>query len=286
MYRAKERGGAGCELFDEAMRGSAAARFEVENDLRRALERDELSLAYQPIVSLDDGRIVAVEALLRWTHPVRGAVPPVEFIPIAEESGLIEPIGRWVLATACREAAAWCKTWPEVLPMGISVNVSGVQIARPDLPEVIAGVLSATGLEPQRLNLEVTENVMLRDADALLAAMPALKETGVRLMLDDFGTGYSSLAYLTRLPLDALKVDRRFIDGLGTDARSNAITEAIIAMASALSLDVVAEGIETPLQVSELTRMHCKLVQGFYYSRPVTAERIAGMLRDPVLPKT
>jgi diguanylate cyclase (GGDEF)-like protein/PAS domain S-box-containing protein len=283
MYRAKDRGRARYEVFDEGMRGRAIERLRMENDLRRALERDQLRLEYQPVVSLVNLSIIGVEALLRWRHPERGEIPPSEFIPIAEENGLIEPIGRWVLENACRQAAQWYASRPDSAPIAMSVNLSAVQVARRTLPEVVRAALSSTGLDPACLSLEITETVMVRDADGLTDILQALKALGVRLVLDDFGTGYSSLSYLTRLPLDVLKVDRSFVDGLGNEPRDTAITETIIAMSRALSLDVVAEGVETPEQVRELSRLGCTAAQGFHFSRAVPAREITDALeRGPV----
>jgi diguanylate cyclase (GGDEF)-like protein/PAS domain S-box-containing protein len=278
MNRAKERGRARYELFDEGLRGRALSRLRVENDLRRALERDELTLEYQPLVSLQDFSIVGVEALLRWEHPERGLIAPLDFIPVAEENGLIEPIGRWVLEHACRQAARWYRDRPDSPPLSMAVNLSAVQIANPCLADTVSGALRGAGLDPACLALEITESVLLADADGLTEALSALKAIGVRLVLDDFGTGYSSLSYLTRLPLDVLKVDRSFIDGLGTEPRDTAITEAIVAMSHALSLRVVGEGAETGLQVAELNRLGCDYVQGFHFSRPVPAPAITRML--------
>ena len=278
MYRAKDRGRARYEVFDEGMRGRAIERLRMENDLRRALERDQLRLEYQPVVSLTNFSLVGVEALLRWHHPDRGEIPPSEFIPIAEENGLIEPIGRWVLENACRQAAQWYGARPDSAPLAMSVNLSAVQVARRTLPEVVRAVLSSSGLDPACLSLEITETVMVRDADGLKDVLHALKALGVRLVLDDFGTGYSSLSYLTRLPLDMLKVDRSFVDGLGNEPRDTAITETIIAMSRALSLDVVAEGVETAEQVNELSRLGCTLAQGFHFSRAVPAREITHAL--------
>ncbi|MDQ6816479.1 MAG: EAL domain-containing protein, partial [Actinomycetota bacterium] len=280
MYRAKERGRARYELFDEIMRGRAIARLRVENDLRRALERGELRLDYQPVVSLRDHSIVSVEALVRWEHPERGVIAPGEFIPVAEENGMIEQIGRWVLDRACRQAARWCSLRPDSAPIGVSVNLSAVQVGKRDLADTVATVLRATGLDPGCLSLEITETVMLRDVEPLADVLRALKAIGVGLALDDFGTAYSSLGYLTHLPLDALKIDRSFVDGLGTERRDTAITEAIIAMSRALSLNVIAEGVETQLQVDELVRLGCQLAQGFHFSRPVPAREITSMLRE------
>jgi diguanylate cyclase (GGDEF)-like protein/PAS domain S-box-containing protein len=280
MYRAKERGRARYEVFDEAMRGRALARLRVENDLRRALERSEFQLDYQPIVSLPDRAIVGVEALIRWHHPERGLVPPVEFIPVAEENGLIEPIGRWVLERACRQAAQWHSEWPDARPLEMSVNLSAIQLAKPGLADTVEAALQATGLDPACLCLEITETAMLREPEAIEEALRALGALGVRLALDDFGTGYSSLSYLPRLPLDTLKIDRSFVDGLGVESQDTAITEAIIAMSRALSLTVVAEGVEVEPQAEELVRLGCELAQGFHFCRPVAAREISVMLRD------
>jgi diguanylate cyclase (GGDEF)-like protein/PAS domain S-box-containing protein len=278
MHRAKERGRARYELFDEGIRGRAISRLRVENDLRRALERDELTLDYQPVVSLLDRSIVSVEALIRWEHPARGRLPPLDFIPVAEESGLIEPIGRWVLEHACRQAAYWYQTRPDSPPVSMAVNLSAVQLQNPALADTVSAALRGSGLDPCCLSLELTETATVDDSDDLTEVLRALKAVGARLVLDDFGTGYSSLAYLTKLPLDALKVDRSFIRGLGTDPRDTAVTEAIVAMSHALSLEVVGEGAETELQVAELTRVGCDLVQGYHFSPPVPATVITSML--------
>jgi diguanylate cyclase (GGDEF)-like protein/PAS domain S-box-containing protein len=280
MHRAKERGRARYELFDEALRGRALSRLRVENDLRRALDRDELTLHYQPLVSLRDRQMVSVEALVRWDHPERGRISPADFIPVAEENGLIEPIGRWVLEHACRQAAEWCRARPDAAPLTMGVNLSAAQLANPALAQTVATALRVSGLDPSCLALELTESMLVGDTEQLSETLVALKALGLRLVLDDFGTGYSSLSYLTRLPLDSLKVDRSFVDGLGTESRDTAVTEAIIAMSRALSLRVVGEGAETEQQVAELARLGCDLVQGFYFSRPVEAEEITRMLTD------
>jgi diguanylate cyclase (GGDEF)-like protein/PAS domain S-box-containing protein len=278
MYRAKEHGRGRYEVFDDAMRGRAMARLRVENDLRRALDRDELRLVYQPVVALASQEIVGVEALLRWHHPTLGMISPAEFIPVAEESGLIGAIGEWVLERACRQAAIWYPMRPDAAPFGLSVNLSAVQLAKPGFAETVNAVLSDTGLEPTCLSLEITESVLLADSEALTQTLRALKASGVRLVIDDFGTGYSALGYLTRMALDALKIDRSFVVGLGIKPRDTAIAEAIVGMSRALSLEVIAEGVETPLQLAALRSLGCGLAQGFYFSAPVPPEAITSML--------
>ncbi|MGH2915516.1 MAG: putative bifunctional diguanylate cyclase/phosphodiesterase [Solirubrobacteraceae bacterium] len=280
MHRAKERGRARYELFDEGMRGRAMYRLRVENSLRRALERDELTLDYQPVVSLTDRSVVAVEALIRWEHPERGRIPPVEFIPVAEENGLIDAIGRWVLQRACRQTARWHRMWPDSRPLQMSVNLSAAQVRDPSLVGIVADALRSTGIDPLCLALELTESVLVDESVQLHATLDALKGLGVRLVLDDFGTGYSSLSYLSRLPFDALKIDRSFVDGLGTEPRDTAIAEAIVAMARALSLNVVGEGAETEGQVAELRRLGCDLIQGYHFSPPVAPVELERMLSE------
>jgi diguanylate cyclase (GGDEF)-like protein/PAS domain S-box-containing protein len=280
MYRAKERGRARYEMFDDGMRERAIARLQVEIDLRHALARDELLLDYQPIVSLRTAAIVGVEALLRWQHPTRGTIAPGEFIVVAEDSGLIEPIGGWVLEHACRQAARWYHARPDAPPLGVSVNVSCKQLATRRLPEVVARLLSETGLDPGCLTLEITESVMIGDAETVIETLHALKRIGVRLALDDFGTGYSSLGFLTRLPLDALKIDRVSVEGVGSNPRDNAIVAAVIAMSRALSIQVIGEGVETAVHERELRRLGCDLAQGYHFARPGPAETVTAMLRD------
>ena len=283
MYRAKERGRARYELFDTALRARAVERLVIENDLRRALEREELALAYQPVVSLGDGHVIAVEALLRWNHPGRGAVPAADFVPVAEETGLIEPIGHWVLQEACLQTARWQEAAPDGPPMTISVNISARQLAQRDFPEMVARVLRRTRLAPECLALEITERTLIEDAEVPTRTLNSLSELGVRLMLDDFGTGYSSLTYLKRYPLDALKVDRSFVDGLGDRTRDTEIVRTILAMAEALGMAVIAEGVETAEQRDELLRLGCRQAQGYLFSRPVTARKLTALLDAGVL---
>jgi diguanylate cyclase (GGDEF)-like protein/PAS domain S-box-containing protein len=278
MYQAKGRGRGRFEVFDRAMRLRTVARLSLENDLRRALERDELRIDYQPIVSLRDHSIVSVEALLRWQHPERGLVGPQEFIPVAEESGLIDPIGRWVLEAACRQAAEWHAATPDARPVGISVNLSMRQLTQRDLEATVAAALEMTGIEPSSVCLEITESVLLEEPARVSETIRRVARLGVRFVLDDFGTGYSSLAYLTQLPIDGLKVDRSFVEALGSDGRSTAITTAIVRMAQALSVDVIAEGVETERQLTALRQLHCELAQGFLLHRPLAAPAISELL--------
>ena len=278
MYRAKERGRARCEIFDAEMRARALRRLEVERELRQGVERSELELNYQPMVKLADGQITGFEALVRWNHPGRGQLDPGEFISVADESGLIEPIGRWVQECACRQIAEWHAQRPDERPLDVSINLSARQVGHRDLPASVAEVLALTGLDPMHLRLEITESVLVEESMAARATLEALSEIGVRLILDDFGTGFSSLANLNRFPLDALKIDRSFIDGLGVEQDRTVIVEAIIGMAKALSLDVIAEGVQNEAQVSELRRLGCDYAQGHLFSRALPAAEITAML--------
>jgi diguanylate cyclase (GGDEF)-like protein/PAS domain S-box-containing protein len=278
MYRAKERGRARCELFDAEMRARAMRRLEVERELRDALDRDELELHYQPVIALRSGEITGLEALVRWRHPERGLLDPGDFVSIAEDSGLIEPIGRWVQESACRQVIDWHEHRPDQRPFDVSVNLSARQVAHRDLAASVSEVLARTGLEPANLRLEITESVLVEESATAIATLEALSEIGVGLVLDDFGTGYSSLAYLNRFPFDALKIDRSFVDALGVEQEPTAIVEAIIGMARALSLDVIAEGVENEAQLSELRRLGCDYAQGHLFSRALPAEKISALL--------
>jgi diguanylate cyclase (GGDEF)-like protein/PAS domain S-box-containing protein len=278
MYRAKEKGRARCEVFDEEMRARAVRRLQVERELRQALDAEELLLQYQPVVDLASGEVTAVEALLRWQHPERGMLWPPDFIPVAEESGLIEPIGRWMLDRACQQTVTWHEEHPDSRPIDLAVNLSARQVTHRDLTASVAEVLARTGLEPARLRMEITESVLVEEFELATAALQELKTLGVRLVLDDFGTGYSSLAYVNRFPLDALKIDRSFVDGLGAEQERTAIVEAIIGMARALSLEVIAEGVENEAQLIELRRLGCDQAQGFYFERPVAAGQVSRLI--------
>jgi diguanylate cyclase (GGDEF)-like protein/PAS domain S-box-containing protein len=263
LYRAKARGRGRCELFDAPMRAQAMARLEIETGLRVALGTEQLEMHYQPVVDLDSGDTLALEALMRWRHPVRGSVSPGEFIPVAEESGLIVALGRWALNEACAHAAA---LGPDGAP--VSVNLSARQLAHPAIVDDVAGALQRAGLPPARLWLELTETALFEEADAPLPVLHELKDLGVALVLDDFGTGYSSLAYLQRFPLDALKIDRAFVAEMTEDPRAAALVEAIATMARSLGLTVVPEGIETGAQREALLALGCRYGQGFLFGRP------------------
>jgi diguanylate cyclase (GGDEF)-like protein/PAS domain S-box-containing protein len=286
MYQAKARGRGRFEVFDGAMRARTVKRLSVENDLRRALERDELRVAYQPIVSLEDRALVAVEALLRWEHPVRGLLTPAEFIPVAEESGLIESIGRWVLGSACAQAAQWHAQCPDAAPLGIAVNLSARQFTQCELEQTVLQALEHSGIDPASLCLEITESVLLEEPDRVSETISAVARHGVRFVLDDFGTGYSSLAYLGRLPIDGLKVDRSFVNELGSNSRSTAITTAIVRMAQALSIEVIAEGVENETQLKLVRDLGCDLAQGFYFHRPLQVPQISALLDAKQLKRT
>jgi diguanylate cyclase (GGDEF)-like protein/PAS domain S-box-containing protein len=283
MYRAKAGGRSRCVLFDAEMRAAAMMRLEVERDLRQALDRDELALHYQPVVNLRSGEINGLEALVRWRHPERGMLDPAEFVSIAEDSGLIEPIGRWVQERACRQALTWQQLRPDARPFDVAVNLSARQAAHRDLPSIVEEVLARTGLDPVHLRLEITESVLIDESAIAIASLQALSELGVRLVLDDFGTGYSSLAYLNRFPFDALKIDRSFVEALGIEQEATAIVEAIIGMARGLSLEVIAEGVESEVQLCELQRLGCDFAQGHLFHAAMPEREVSRLIAEGAL---
>jgi diguanylate cyclase (GGDEF)-like protein/PAS domain S-box-containing protein len=280
MYRAKEGGRSRCVLFDAEMRAAAMKRLEIERDLRQAIERDELALYYQPVVNLRSGEIDGLEALVRWRHPERGMLDPGEFVSIAEDSGMIEPIGRWVQERACRQALTWQQLRPDARPLDVAVNLSARQAAHRDLPTTVEEVLARTGLDPIHLRLEITESVLIDESATAIASLEALSGLGVRLVLDDFGTGYSSLAYLNRFPFDALKIDRSFVEALGIEQEATAIVEAIIGMARGLSLEVIAEGVESEVQLSELQRLGCDFAQGHLFHAAMPEREVSRLIAE------
>ena len=278
MYRAKERGRGRYELFDESLRQRVLVRLRTESELRRALERDELVVHYQPVVDLRDQSIAAVEAVVRWQHPERGLLEPIDFIQVAEETGLIMPLGDVVLTTACRDVAGWQRRFDGEPPVMLCVNASAMQIADTAFPARVAEIARRSGLAAGSLAIEITESVLIDEAHAPVTVLNRMRDYGLVLMLDDFGTGYSGLSYLRRFPLDVLKIDRSFIAGLGTDGEDSAIVTAIIGMARALGLTVVAEGVESREQLAQLTLLDCDRAQGFLFAPPTPADRIEQMI--------
>jgi diguanylate cyclase (GGDEF)-like protein/PAS domain S-box-containing protein len=278
MYRAKAMGKARYEVFDSAMRDRAVARLQLETDLRRALEREEFLVYYQLIVSLEDGRISGCEALLRWQHPTRGLISPSEFIPVAEETGLIVPIGRWVLLEACRQVRAWQEQFPSKSPLTISVNFSSKQFMQPELVDQMRQILSSTGIEPHSLKLEITESLIMENPEAARALLLQLKALNIQLGIDDFGTGYSSLSYLHRFPIDRLKIDRSFVNRMGLDKENAEIVRTIVTLAHNLGVDVIAEGVETTEQLALLRDLKCKYGQGYLFSHPVDGETARALI--------
>ncbi len=277
MYRAKERGKGRWEVFESAMNAEAVQRLELETELRQAIDRDELFLLYQPLVDLASGRITGVEALVRWRHPRRGVVTPDKFIALAEETGLILRLGTWVLEEACRQGQRWLEEG--LPPLHVSVNISADQFQKGRLPEQLQEILVATGLAPDRLTLEMTESVVMEEAEATMQIMREIAGLGVRLALDDFGQGYSSLSYLKRFPLDVLKVDKAFVDGLVDNAEDRAIVRSVVALARELGISVTAEGIETARQLEQVKALGCHVGQGYWFSRAVGPDGINELLR-------
>ena len=279
MYRAKEDGKARHRMFDPIMEYETTERLRLENDLRRALQRDEFRVHYQPVVHLETRRIVGMEALVRWEHPERGVILPDEFVPLAEEIGLIISIGRWVLREACRQAHDWQKRYRVEPPLSMGVNLSTWQLRDSDLVEDIEGLLLDAGLDPEDLILEITESAVVgAEEHHRMGTLRRLRALGVRFALDDFGTGYSSLSYLKRLPVSLLKIDRSFVERIGQDAEDEVLISGIVYVASALGLSVVAEGVETPQQLARVKSLGCELGQGHYFSEPLSSEAAGELL--------
>jgi diguanylate cyclase (GGDEF)-like protein len=280
MYTAKGSGKNRFELYAPEMHSTVVDRLELENELRRALERDELRVHYQPVVGLSSGVVHSLEALVRWQHPERGLLGPDVFITVAEECGLIEPLGRWVLREACLQVQRWHDAHPGLPDLSVSVNVSPRQLRDPKVVDDDAAIVAETGVEPARLTLEITEGAMMGDAEVALVHLTALKALGLRLAVDDFGTGYSSLSYLQLFPIDILKIDRSFVMGMDRGPEESALARAIVRLAQSLRLVAVAEGVETNAQADLLLQLGCPLAQGYLYSRPCPAEDVAALLRE------
>jgi diguanylate cyclase (GGDEF)-like protein/PAS domain S-box-containing protein len=278
MYMAKENGKGRYQVFEPAMHETALKRLELKADLQRAVEHGEFVLHYQPVIELESGRISGVEALIRWIHPERGMVPPLDFIPLAEETGLIVQIGRWVLHEACTYAKDLQQRFPSEPPFHMAVNLSARQLQRPEVVDEVRDILIETGLEPSSLILEITESVMMSNMELSIERLGELKALGVLLAVDDFGTGYSSLNYIQQFPVDILKVDKSFVDVVNSDARKSALTATILKLAQDLDLKPVAEGIERADQLERLLELHCDLGQGYFFAKPLDREALQGLL--------
>jgi diguanylate cyclase (GGDEF)-like protein len=280
MYQAKRKGGAGHQVFDLRESLRTADRISMEKDLRSAYLTEGLDVAYQPIVRCGDGQIAGVEALLRWTHPDRGRVPPLSMVAVAEQSGLISEIGGWILERSCRDRARWLQDHPAA-ELDLAVNVSARQLMSPAFCTDVESVLDRTGMDPNALILEMTENIFIEDSERAMGVLGDLKDQGIRLALDDFGTGYSSLSYLLRLPIDIVKIDKGFIAGIGHAPAGAAIVAAVTNLAHGLGLSVTAEGVETQSQRDAIIAMECEFSQGFFYARPMSASAISAHLGGP-----
>ncbi|HLJ74037.1 MAG TPA: EAL domain-containing protein [Thermoanaerobaculia bacterium] len=277
MYKAKANGKARFEIFDPAMDVAAMRRLQLEMEIRRAIDKKEFVLYYQPEVEISSGTLVGMEALIRWQHPERGLVPPSEFIATAEETGLILPISRWILYEACRQAREWQKKYRPYLALMVSINISGKHFQQITLIDEVADALKASGIDPSHVILEITETVAMAGAETTIEILTKLKSLGVLLAIDDFGTGFSSLSYLKRFPVDVLKIDKSFVDGVGASGPDNAIVQAIVALAHALGLKVIAEGVTTPEQVAQLRALGPEIGQGFFYSEPLSNDSDSGL---------
>jgi diguanylate cyclase (GGDEF)-like protein len=278
MYRAKAQGKACYEVFDKGMHTHAVYVLQMENDLRRAIEREELRVYYQPIVALDNGQLAGFEALIRWQHPERGFINPADFIPLAEDTGLIVPLGLWILKRACQQLGQWQWQSPANRSLFMSVNLSGKQVAQPELVENIRDILEETRIDAKHLKLEITESAVMENAEMAARLLKRLKGLGVQLSIDDFGTGYSSLSYLHRFPVNTLKIDRSFVGRIGEAAENIEIVRTVISLAENMGMEVVAEGVETLSQLTQLRKLKCQYGQGYLFSRPVDADSVSAWI--------
>ena len=278
LYDAKDHGKGCYSIFNAEMRAKAVARLQLETDLRRAVERNQFRLQYQPIVELNTGKIVGVEALIRWHHPEMGVIAPLDFIPLSEETGVINMMGDWIITEACHQVKQWQVEFPKYSDLSVSINLSTRQITGSELVKQVNKVLEETGLTPELVNMEITESVMMEDTDLTRKIIDDLKGLGVKLHMDDFGTGYSSLSYLHTLPIDALKLDQAFIRHMGDNGEHGATVQAVITLAMNRGIEVIAEGVETASQLAQLQALNCELGQGYYFSRPLDVEKMAMLL--------
>jgi EAL domain-containing protein (putative c-di-GMP-specific phosphodiesterase class I) len=284
MYRSKSLGKARHEMFDEQMHDHALNILQIETDLRMAQERQEFFIQYQPIVALDDFRLCGFEALVRWQHPVRGLISPLDFIPVAEEGGQIVQIGQWVLREACFQIQRWQEKFPSDKPLYMTVNLSARQFAQPDLIDQVRNILNETGVDPACLKLEITESMVMDDFESAAAMLFQLRALGVRLSIDDFGTGYSSLTYLHRFPIDTLKIDRSFVNCM--DKENMEIVRTILMLAENLGMDAVAEGVETQEQLTLLRSLNCQNGQGYFFSKPLDVAGAEAIISETYAPRS
>jgi EAL domain-containing protein (putative c-di-GMP-specific phosphodiesterase class I) len=280
MYLAKNNGKGGFAVFEPRMHEALVERVELEAELRRAIEQEEFTIHYQPIIDLGSSKITGMEALVRWNHPRRGLVPPMKFIPLAEETGLIVPLGEWIIVEACKQIQSWLTEYSGRFDFSLTVNISIRQFHQKDLVDVVSRALNESGLSPRSLILEITESFMMQDAENTIDKLQQLKNLGIRLAIDDFGTGYSSLSYLQRFPIDILKIDKSFIDKLGHGSEGNAVAKAIIIMGESLRLKTIAEGIEHEHQIAELKNLGCGSGQGYHFARPLTIDGMRDFLKE------
>ena len=278
MYHAKEQGSNGYQFYSQSIHQLALERFAMERDLRETLEKDGFHLEYQPKLALKSNEVTGLEALVRWEHPKRGKVSPADFIPLAEETGLIVPLGEWVLRTACEQMVAWLDEG--ISPFIMAVNCSAIQLVRTDMASVIKEVLESTGLNPAYLEIELTESLLMQNVEEGIVILQALKDLGLHVSIDDFGTGFSSLSYLKRLPVDKLKIDQSFVKDLTTDPGDAAIVTSMITLAHNLDLTVIAEGVENPEQLGFLRAERCDEIQGYYISKPMPADTFSDWIRN------